>query len=223
VIDAVLFDLDGTLLDRDASVLVFAEAQHRRLGGALHHIPPSVYVERFVALDARGAVWKDAVYRQLVAELRIERLDAEALLDDFVSRFRESCVPFPNLHATLDQLTAEGLALGIVSNGHETLQWSTVRALGLEAYCSAVLISESEGVRKPDPVIFQRAVARLGTTVERAVFVGDNPVADVAGARAAGLRAVWKRDPVWPTPAEADATIDDLGELPALLSRLHDR
>jgi putative hydrolase of the HAD superfamily len=132
VIDAVLFDLDGTLLDRDASVLAFAHDQHRRLNSALHHVPRQVYVERFVALDDRGAVWKDQVYRQLVDELCIERLTPEALLDDYQARFRDHCVPFLNLHAALQHLRADGLALGIVTNGRGELQMATIRALGIE-------------------------------------------------------------------------------------------
>jgi FMN phosphatase YigB (HAD superfamily) len=56
--------------------------------------------------------------------------------------------------------------------------------------------------------------------VGRTVFVGDNPVVDIEGARNAGLRTVWKRDLVWPPPAEVDAAIDDLGELPGLVQRL---
>jgi putative hydrolase of the HAD superfamily len=114
----------------------------------------------------------------------------------------------------------DGFALGIISNGHGAFQLATVQALGIEQYLSAVLISEFEGVRKPDPAIFQRAVARLGASVDRAVYVGDNPVADVAGARAAGLRAVWKRDPLWPPPTDLDAAIDDLIELPEVVRRL---
>jgi HAD superfamily hydrolase (TIGR01549 family) len=220
MIDAVLFDLDGTLLDRDTSVLAFAHEQHRRLGHAIGHIPVQTYVARFVELDARGTVWKDEVYRRLVAEFRIEGMTPKALLDDYLTRFREHCVPFPNLHATLDQLQSDGLELGIISNGHGTLQLASIEALGIEAYLADVSISELEGLRKPDPAIFRRAVERLGTTVDRAVYVGDNPQADVAGARNAGLRAVWKRDPGWPVPIEADGMIDDLGELPGLIRRL---
>lgn len=220
MIDAVLFDLDGTLLDRDASVLAFAREQHRRLGHALGHVPIDVYVERFVALDARGSVWKDEVYRRLVEELGVEQVTPEMLLDDYLSRFRDHCVPFPNLHAALQQLQTTGLALGIISNGHGELQIATIRTLGIEACFSVISISEREGLRKPDPAIFLRAVDRLDTSADRAVFVGDHPLSDVAGARAAGLRAVWKRDPLWPPPAEADAMIDDLGELPGVIRRL---
>jgi putative hydrolase of the HAD superfamily len=56
--------------------------------------------------------------------------------------------------------------------------------------------------------------------VSRAVFVGDHPVADVAGARGAGMRAIWKRDPAWPPPVEADAIVDDLGDLLSMIRRL---
>lgn len=92
--------------------------------------------------------------------------------------------------------------------------------LGFEVYFVTISISEREGLRKPAPAIFHQAVERLGSTVERAAVVGDNPVADIAGARNAGLRAIWKRDPLCQLPPEADAVIDDLGELPGVVWRL---
>lgn len=220
MIDAVLFDLDGTLLDRAASLRAFVRDQRRRLDHALGHIPLATYVTRFVELDADGTVWKDQVYRRLIEELGITQITAEALLEEYVSRFREHCVPFPNLHATLRELTASGLKLGIVSNGHDVMQMATVRALGIEGYFKTICISEREGLRKPDPTIFRRAVERLGSSVERAAFVGDNPVADVAGARNAGLCAIWRRDPVVLSLPEACAVVDDLGELPGVVRQL---
>jgi putative hydrolase of the HAD superfamily len=219
MIDAVLFDLDGTLLDRDASVAAFARAQHRRLRPALAHIPEHAYVARFVELDARGHVWKDEVYRRLTSELAIEGIGPDDLLADFLAHFHRHCLPFPNLLATLDGLAGMGLSLGIISNGRGDFQMATIRALGIESSLSVITISEWAGVRKPEPAIFHQALDRLGASAGRAVFVGDHPVADVAGARAAGLRAVWKRDAGWPAPPEADAVIDDLAELPALIAR----
>ena len=80
-----------------------------------------------------------------------------------------------------------------------------------------VLISSVEGVSKPDPEIFRRAVERLHTTADRVVFVGDHPEVDVSGARGAGMKAVWRRDPMVLQPVEADAIIDELSELLPLL------
>jgi putative hydrolase of the HAD superfamily len=80
-----------------------------------------------------------------------------------------------------------------------------------------VLISDGEGVSKPDPEIFRRALERLGTNASDAVFVGDHPDVDVSGARAAGMKAVWRRDRTVSRTVEADAIIEELGELLPLL------
>ena len=59
MIKAVLFDLDGTLLDRARSLIHFAEQQHYRWKDILGTIPLSIYVRDFVELDRNGHVWKD--------------------------------------------------------------------------------------------------------------------------------------------------------------------
>jgi putative hydrolase of the HAD superfamily len=220
MINAILFDLDGTLLDRDRSVRRFAQQQYRRFQSAIDMIPMETYVDEFVRLDARGSVWKDEVYRQLVQRFHLATLDVGVLLADFVQRFQEHCVAFPGTLSTLDELRSSGYALGIVTNGRTELQRSVIRALELVPRMDAVLISEAEGIRKPDPEIFLRAAARVDCSVDRTVYVGDNPVADVAGARAAGLYGIWKRDPYWPPPKDADAIIDALPELPAAVARI---
>jgi hypothetical protein len=71
-----------------------------------------------------------------------------------------------------------------------------------------VLISEIEGVRKPELEAFSRAAERLAVNLEESVFVGDNPDDDVRGSKNAGMRAVWVRDSWWPQPVEADAVVD---------------
>ena len=63
-----------------------------------------------------------------------------------------------------------------------------------------MLISEVEGVRKPDPEIFRRALARCDVEASAAFFVGDHPDVDVGGALQAGLRAGWKVVPYWSCP-----------------------
>jgi putative hydrolase of the HAD superfamily len=80
-----------------------------------------------------------------------------------------------------------------------------------------VLISDAEGISKPDRQIFHRALERLNTNAAQAVFVGDHPEVDVAGARAAGMRAIWRRDPNVTRVIEADGVIDELSDLLAWL------
>jgi putative hydrolase of the HAD superfamily len=110
--------------------------------------------------------------------------------------------------------------LGLVSNGRAFLQGAVLRALEIEIFFDAVLISEAEGVRKPDAEIFHRALRRLDVGAEEAVYVGDHPEADICGARDAGLKAVWKRNRFWAPPILHDGVIDGLEELPDTVHRL---
>lgn len=89
---AILFDLDGTLLNRDASVKVFVEKQYERLQDVVGHISKQRYIERFIELDQRGYVWKDKVYAQIVQEFAITKMTAEQLLEDYLHEFKYSCV-----------------------------------------------------------------------------------------------------------------------------------
>ena len=82
-----------------------------------------------------------------------------------------------------------------------------------------ILISDAEGISKPQPEIFHRALERLNSHPAQAVFVGDHPEVDMAGARAAGIRAIWRRDPNVSGVVEVDAVIEELGDLLTLLSR----
>jgi putative hydrolase of the HAD superfamily len=97
------------------------------------------------------------------------------------------------------------------------MQSAKLSCLGLMLAFDVVLISDAEGVSKPDPRIYHRALDRLGTEPGRAVFVGDHPEVDIAGARGAGMKAVWRRDPAVSDAVEADAVVGELCELLALV------
>src|SRR5439155_25487451 len=81
------------------------------------------------------------------------------------------------------------LRLVVVSNANGTLRTAFDR-LGLTGLVDLVLDSHDEGIEKPDPRLFHRAIERAGARAESTVHVGDLYHVDVVGARAAGLRAV---------------------------------
>jgi putative hydrolase of the HAD superfamily len=97
------------------------------------------------------------------------------------------------------------------------MQSRKLECLALSPMFDTILISDAEGINKPDRRIFHRALDRLHVSPAQAVFVGDHPEVDVAGARAAGMQAVWRRDPGVSRRVEADAVIEELGELVSLL------
>jgi putative hydrolase of the HAD superfamily len=219
MIKAVLFDLDGTLLDREISIEKFISAQYDRLTDHLGHILKKDYMTRFIELDCNGYVWKDKVYQTLVTEFAIVGMSWQFLLDDFDKHFRSHCIPFDFLHETLALLKQQGYKLGMVTNGSEMSQSHKITELEIQDCFNTILISEVEQLRKPQPEIFQRAMERLGVSAKNSVFVGDHPEADILGAKSANMKAIWKRNSSWPEAKEADAAIDCLSEIPLLLKQ----
>lgn len=219
MIKAVIFDLDGTLLNRDESVKLFIETQYDRLNKLVRHIPKKKFVRRFIELDDRGYVWKDKVYQQLVNEFEITDITWEELLQDYLSQFKNNCSSFPNLISMLEELRFNNLVLGVITNGKGHFQMDNIKAMGIEEYFDVILISEWEGIKKPDPQIFKRALDQLNVTSNECIFVGDHPDNDIKAAQNVGMKGIWKKDIQW-NNVEADFIIDDLGELPLIIENL---
>jgi putative hydrolase of the HAD superfamily len=210
---AVLFDLDGTLLERDTSLALFVRDQYDRYS-QFQVVDKDVFVQRFIDLDNHGYVWKDKVYQQLIDEFSILGVEWTELLNDYLNGFQKHCVGFPNLMNMLIELRNSGVKIALISNGYGQFQYDNFKSLGIGHLFDEVLISEWEGLRKPDPAIFIRALSKLGVEAAEALFVGDHPENDIRASRAVGMKAAWKRnDIVSSGSVDADVVIDDLGEL----------
>lgn len=219
MIKAAIFDLDGTLLNRDESVKLFIDKQYDRLRKFVGHIPREKFAARFIDLDNRGYVWKDKVYQQLVDEFEINGITWKELLQDYIGEFKNNCVPFANLIEMLETIKRKNLKLGIITNGKGQFQMDNIKALGIEKYFDTILVSEWEGIKKPDPQIFSRALERLTVLPSESIFIGDHPVNDVEAAKSVGMIGVWKKDFQW-SAVDADFIIDDLAELPLIIEKV---
>jgi putative hydrolase of the HAD superfamily len=214
-IQAVLFDLDETLLDRSRSLNRFLEDQYQRMRSFLAHVPYETYRALFVEKDKRGYVHKSIVYQELIDELSLRGLSMEQLLTDYRTHFNRHATPFPALRETLQALRARKLKLGIVTNGETEFQQNNIIALDLPSYVDTILISEQENLRKPDPRIFTLAATRLGVPTSACLFVGDHPYNDIQGARNVGMKTAWFHNGAsWPADLPApDKKIGSLLEL----------
>jgi putative hydrolase of the HAD superfamily len=211
---AFLFDLDGTLFDRDAAVRELVEAQYAAFAPRLRVNVGIDFVARVLELDAHGHGNKVEVYATIVGERGLPEGLASELTADFWRRYRQGpCRPFPDAVSTLTELRRRGLKTGVISNGVQSIQDAKIDALALRSLLDTISISETEGVRKPDRRIFERTVERLGIAPAECTFVGDHPEADIAGARAAGLHAIWRSTPHWAPPPDPVPTIDTLSEI----------
>ncbi|MEH7440689.1 HAD family hydrolase [Bacillus sp. JJ1122] len=218
-IKAVFFDLDGTLLDRNASLVKFINDQYERYIKELYLVDKQHFMNRFIELDCRGYVWKDRVYSQLLQEMNITELTWEQLLEDYLINFKNACMPFRNVQKVLETLSQMGIILGLISNGKRKFQRENLNALGIASYFDTILISDEVGLRKPDPLIFQMGLDNLSVSAEESIFVGDHPENDIKAAREAGMLGIWKHDDYW-MDAEADFTINDLYEIAAIVQSL---
>lgn len=205
----VLVDVGGTLVGpRESFGSIYA-----RVLGELGVERPVTVLERSLRqameeMERRVLPGKDR-YRQFAdgelgywrefARLAISRAvdgdgDAE-LADRALGRLRdtfrrkESWEIYDDVPPALDALRGAGVRLGVVSNWDSRLP-DLLRMLGLASYFETIVVSHLEGLEKPDPVIFERALERMGGRAEQALYVGDRPEIDLEGARAAGMDAV---------------------------------
>jgi HAD superfamily hydrolase (TIGR01549 family) len=129
----------------------------------------------------------------------------------------------PDVRPALDALSSS-YRLGVLANQQRWIREVLARD-GLDGYFDVWTISEEVGAEKPDPVIFEHAVAQAGVPVDRCAMVGDRLDNDVVAARRLGMRGIWllrgeaPDDPTEEQLAQADASIRSLSELPAALAR----
>lgn len=200
MIKAALFDLDETLLDRTSSLKAFLADQYARYHDCLGAATLDVWRDRFLALDDRGLRSKVLVYPRLLAEFGGNPNEAGALIEDYRDRCSLHARPFAGMSKMLIALRELGMSLAIVTNGEVEFQSRHIAALGLKDLVDEILISEAEGLRKPEAAIFTRAAQRLSVTTADCLFVGDNPVTDILGAHAVGMRTLWFRSGFpWPS------------------------
>jgi putative hydrolase of the HAD superfamily len=111
----------------------------------------------------------------------------DALRDAFKSR--DAWLIYDDVVPTLETLLDAGVRMGVVSNWDTRLP-NVLERLDLGRFFESVIVSSVEGVEKPDPLIFRRALTSLGAEAATTMHVGDLPEVDLAGAEAAGIRGV---------------------------------
>ena len=214
---AVLFDLDGTLIDSIGLLLMCV--RHAFDGRA--HAPGD-------------EEWVAGIGTPLVAQLRpyaADDQDLEALIQRYRAFQREHhdahITAFAGVVDTVRELHARGHPLAVVTSKADDLARRGLRHVGLERYFDEVIGCDACSRHKPDPEPVQVALTRLGYAPSEALFVGDS-IHDIASGNAAGVitvAALWgpfTRENL--SGASPACFLDRISELPALLDRLsHER
>lgn len=185
-VDAVLFDLDGTLIDSAPDLAAAANEQRQA-----HGLPAVPYeaLRRMVGSGARGMV--GVAFGVKPGEARYDELR-----QDFLQRYEQRLLVltevFEAMRPVLQALDAGGLRWGIVTNKALRLAEPIVNGLGLQK-AAALIGGDSTPHTKPHPAPLLEAASRISVAPARCVYVGDD-VRDMRAGRAAGmacLAAAW--------------------------------
>lgn len=180
-----LFDLDNTLIDLNAAFQVWVEefTGERALTAEA--------VEWLITLDRSGLPHREAFFGKVRERFGLAE-PAEELRAAYRRRMPHLVHCRPEVLTGLTELRAAGWRVGIVTNGTADNQLGKIQRTGLAEVVDGYALSGVEGIRKPETGLFEIAARRCGVPLTgESRMVGDNPTADIAGGRTAGLRTIW--------------------------------
>lgn len=192
-LSCALFDLDNTLTDRVSTIRQFSARFSEDFRRDLHEEVTFDDVHRVMDVgDGGGYRPKEVMFQEIQANLHWTEIPTINAISEYWYRVSAQCMQLRlGVHETLKELQRRDYQLGIITNGKTDVQSATIDAVNIKPYFSTIVISEASGFRKPDSRIFHLALSQLHVRPENAVYVGDHPLADVQGARDAGLQAIW--------------------------------
>ena len=214
---ALVFDLDGTLVDSRADL---AGAVNAALAAAGHPGPPQDAIVRHIGRGARHLL-RQVLPDEVQSEAEVERL-LPLFRTHYLAHLADETRPYEGIPEVLSRLVSEGVPLGVVTNKPGEAARHLLRALDLDAYFRVVVAAEEGRPLKPAPDGLLAALGALGVAPKRAVYVGDLPL-DVETARRAGCRAAavrWgygAREAV--VAAGPDLLVERPADLPAVLTQ----
>lgn len=164
------------------------ELLNQRFKEVFKQSPPLAFPgKRGAELKRLEKEWWYHLVRAVFDDIRFPRFDAlfEELFHFFMGP--EGWSLFPETKDLLGRLHRKGYHLGIVSNFDSRID-EVCRSLDIRDYFQSVTFSSEEGVAKPSPEIFKRALKKAALSPEESVYVGDSPHHDIEGAREIGMR-----------------------------------
>lgn len=207
---AVFFDLDGTLVDFDTSVdTAFDEAfllvarYHPQLQKLDFRTCFDATLNVMIAAEQRGVphyISRQDRFRETLKSLGYPDDNLAMRLADVYSTVRVSSLAlYDDVLPALNDMRTRHL-LGVITNGPTEVQEEQLRVTDVAGYFRHVLISEEVGFAKPHPEIFRRALALTEVMPEEALFVGDTPEIDIAGAQGVEMHTAWinRKNRPWP-------------------------
>lgn len=220
IIRGLLFDLDNTLIDREAAFHRFATCFYEERLRDATPMTQDEAVSKMVLWDEDGYVDRLVMFAKWAAEWPEAGLDPEQLVPWYRLEMKQYVEADFDTNGLLSDLNERRVPWGIVTNGSTIGQHVACKAAGLDQLAPFIIVSEAAGYKKPDTRIFRDALNRTGlSSPEHVLFVGDNPIADIDGAKRFGMMTAWvRRGRRYPDDLEPpDFVVDHVAELRSIV------
>lgn len=226
-ITSIIFDVDGTLMDfkkaeiqalKELQIFMKDTASLDEFISSYHKVNDKIWIELEKGLIT-GDILKLERFRRF-ADLKRYKGIPEQLSECYLTALGKGAFPLEGATELLDWLKGK-YPMAIITNGLTKVQEARFASLNYQDTFDALLISEKEGVSKPDIEIFKRACDKMAVTLDRSVLmVGDSLSSDIAGGIAAGVQTCWYNPAGWEnqSPHKADYEIRELSELIGILN-----
>ena len=192
-VNGLVFDLDNTLLDRQTTFHRVAGNFYDERLCATTPVTRDGAVAMMVQWDGDGYANREEMFSRWLNEWPEAGLDMGSLTEWYRSETERQVQPDLEVNGFLAYLNDRQVPWGIVTNGSRN-QRRKCRAAGLEQLAPFIIVFEEAGYAKPDPRIFLDALKASGlTSPEQIMFIGDNPPADIDGAKRFGMKTAWVR------------------------------
>jgi haloacid dehalogenase superfamily, subfamily IA, variant 3 with third motif having DD or ED/haloacid dehalogenase superfamily, subfamily IA, variant 1 with third motif having Dx(3-4)D or Dx(3-4)E len=225
MVNTVLFDLDGTLID-------FNESDRRSLLQLYTRIGLQTSFDEFfdtsisTLMTFHELVTAKKINPLLMHEYRLKNTLAlygiewqKGYVTDYQNEMIAESIAYTGVLALLSNLHKR-VKLGIITNAYDPIeQLARITQAGLRPYFNEITIAGEVGFFKPAPEIFFYTLNKLNTHAEQTVYVGDSEVYDIAGARGVGMKTILIDHNRSGRRSQADRTVSTMDELQAILNK----
>jgi len=195
-ITTILFDMDNTLIDRQAAA---TNLMRRIVMNDFGSTKSTEEIENIIAdlmiWDKEGSIPKEQVFNHYLEEYPQEDKSWEMYDQLWFEYLGDYTVAFPRSIEVLETLSKK-YTLGMITNGNSKTQRVKIRNFGGEKYFSKIIVSGEMGMHKPDLRLFTKMCELLGVEADECAFVGDSLQFDMVGAINAGMKPIW----IYPDP-----------------------
>lgn len=200
MIKSIIFDVDGTLYDETQAKIkaeiLTAEFIRDKTGKTLESVF-QVFRQTKASIMKANKGRPEGIdrlkwYEETLRILEVETDLAMPARDLYWHTVLENIEPYADLMAILPRLS-QNFNLYVLTDELYAVQSAKLEKLGLTSYFKEIVASDHVGETKPSPLMFGTILDRVGDTPENVLMIGDNPKADIAGGKLAGMRTAWLR------------------------------